>query len=132
MIEWSDDGCPNNCGYCKKHKRPCIYTSEGDYLRERPYTCAKCGKKLAGDEAYSYKDYTFCENCFDDGIEEVEELIQKANENIDARTRGKVLFPPFLADEKEWKDHKELMGRWMEVAGKESIYEKKLKDGELL
>lgn len=64
ILEWSSDGCPNDCGYCKDMDMPCIYTEAG---KVRNNVCAKCGKKLADDETYSYRGFDFCEDCLDEG-----------------------------------------------------------------
>ena len=76
MLEWSADGCPNDCGYCRKHNMICVYTEEG---KHRDYKCALCGKELATDETYDYKGFDFCEDCFVAGRYEVEKLINLAN-----------------------------------------------------
>lgn len=64
ILEWSSDGCPNDCGYCRSIDMPCIYTEQG---KVRNNVCAKCGKKLADDETYSYRGFDFCEDCLDEG-----------------------------------------------------------------
>ena len=61
-LQWSSDGCPNDCGYCKEMNIPCVYTENG---KQRNYYCALCGKKIAADEAFSYRDIFFCGNCID-------------------------------------------------------------------
>lgn len=134
--EFSDDGCPNNCKYCKKYDYECIYShmegGEIGYNHNSPllntkYKCAKCGKKLMGSETYSYKDFDFCEDCFDKGREEVKELIAKAHENAEARRF--VPADPSLVPVAEQKRMSN--GAW-EIAAKESIYEAKLREGKLL
>ena len=79
-LEWNEDGCPNNCGYCKKHGIICVYTNEG---KHRDYICAKCGKRIAADETYNYKGFDFCEHCFDAGRIDVERMIKKVNSAYD-------------------------------------------------
>ena len=64
-MEWSKDGCPNDCGYCRKMNMLCVYTEEG---KQRNNTCNRCGKKIADDETYTYKDFDFCEDCLDVAI----------------------------------------------------------------
>lgn len=64
-LDWSSDGCPNNCAYCRDMGYSCIYKDSDSPLKVTPYTCCVCGKKLSGDEAYQYKDNYYCENCFD-------------------------------------------------------------------
>ena len=131
MIEYSSDGCPNDCGYCRKHDYPCIYSEESESpLKVKPYTCCKCGKELSSDECYEYKNYKACEDCFDDVIKEVEELINKANENIEARQLVKGYGNPL---NKSLDEHlqKNFKGQ-LEIQAKESIYEKCLREGKLL
>lgn len=81
-IEWNKDGCPNNCGHCKKHNMICVYTDEG---KHRDYKCALCGKAIASDETYNYKGFDFYGDCIDDDRLEVERMIKKVNSvyNID-------------------------------------------------
>lgn len=64
-LQWSSDGCPNDCGYCRKMKIPCVYSEEG---KHRNNTCALCQKKIASDETYSYRGFNFCEKCLDEGM----------------------------------------------------------------
>lgn len=66
QIQYSNDGCPNDCGYCRDFGIPCVYTEEG---KIRDYKCVRCGKKLASDEAYQYKDYIYCEDCIDEVLD---------------------------------------------------------------
>lgn len=131
MTEWSYDGCPNDCGYCKKHEMPCVYTEEG---KHRDLRCAKCGKAIAGDEAYQYKGFIFCEDCLDESITEVEELIAKANESIEARQIVKGVMPSGAAslDNKQNESIRKKFQPQLEIQGKESIYEKALREGKLL
>lgn len=68
-LEWSSDGCPNDCGYCRKRNLACVYTNEG---KIRSKSCAKCGKAVSDDETYSYRGFDFCEECIDDGRRLVE------------------------------------------------------------
>lgn len=130
-IEWSSDGCPNDCGYCRESGIACIYADNGSPLKKKPYTCCKCGKKMSGDEAYSYKGFYACEDCFDDVISEVEEMIVKANEDIESRQIVKGVIGSFLPDDLEKQMRKQFAPQ-LEVQGKESIYEKKLREGKLL
>lgn len=60
-LEWSSDGCPNNCAYCRENGYSCVYKDADSPLKNKPYTCSICGKKLAADECYSYKDFDFCQ-----------------------------------------------------------------------
>lgn len=69
-LQWSSDGCPNDCGYCRKMNIPCVYSEEG---KQRNNTCAICKKKIASDETYNYRNFTFCENCLDAGMIIVEQ-----------------------------------------------------------
>ena len=66
QIEYTSDGCPNDCGYCRDLGLLCVYTEEG---KIRNYKCSRCGKKIASDELYQYKDFDYCENCIDKAIE---------------------------------------------------------------
>lgn len=68
-LEWSSDGCPNDCGYCRKRNLACVYTEAG---KIRSKSCAKCGKAVSDDEIYSYRGFDFCEECIDDGRRLVE------------------------------------------------------------
>ena len=81
-------------------------------------------KKLAADECYSYKDFDFCEDCFDKGTEEVEELIGKAQENIEARHL--VDMPDPVLHKELYDLYQKRYGAAIEIQGKESIYEKQL------
>lgn len=128
-LEWSSDGCPNNCAYCRKNGYSCVYKDADSPLKNKPYTCSICGKKLAADECYSYKDFDFCEDCFDKGTEETKKLISKAQENIEAR---------HLVNMPDPVRHKELYDLYqkryeaaIEIQGKESIYEKQLRQRKL-
>ena len=123
-LEWSSDGCPNNCAYCKEYGYSCIYKDADSPLKSKPYTCSICNKKLAADECYSYKDFDFCEDCFDKGIEEVEELIGKAQENIEARHL--VNMPDPVLHKELYDLYQKRYGAAIEIQGKESIYEKQL------
>ena len=42
QIEYTSDGCPNDCGYCRDLGLLCVYTEEG---KIRNYKCSRCGKK---------------------------------------------------------------------------------------
>lgn len=130
QLEYSSDGCPNDCGYCRENGYPCIYENGDSPLKNKPYTCCKCGKKLAGDETYNYKGYDCCEECFDDVVKEVEELIQKANE--DAKSRQIARPTSILFNDDLERQFQRKFKAQFEVAGKESIYDKKLREGKLL
>lgn len=129
-IEWSTDGCPNNCSYCRKNGIICIYTDNASPFKKKTYTCIKCGKKISANEAYNYKGFYACEDCFDDVVSEVEEMIVKANENIEARQLVKGVMHSIPS-----KLQKQMMKEFqpqLEVQGKESICEQKLRNGKLL
>ena len=64
-IDYSSDGCPNDCGYCRDYGYSCIYKDSNSQLTVKPYKCCKCGKSLMSSETYTYKDFTYCEDCFD-------------------------------------------------------------------
>lgn len=123
-LEWSNDGCPNNCAYCRENGYSCVYKDADSPLKSKPYTCSICNKKLAADECYSYKDFDFCEDCFDKGTEEVEELIGKAQENIEARHL--VDMPDPVLHKELYDFYQKRYGAAIEIQGKESVYEKQL------
>lgn len=129
-IEWSTDGCPNDCAYCRKKGIDCIYTDNNSLLKKKPYICCKCRKKLSSDEAYSYKGFYACEGCFDDVVLEVEEMIIKANEDIGSRqiVKGVMSTIPNKLQKQMMKEFQPQL----EFQGKESIYEKNLRNGKLL
>ena len=129
-IEWSNDGCPNDCAYCRKNGVACIYTDNDSPLKKKTYICCKCGKKMSGDEAFNYKGFYACEECFDDVILEVEEMIVKANENIEVRqlVKGVMCSIPSKLQKQMMKEFQPQL----EVQGKESIYEKNLRNEKLL
>lgn len=64
-IDYSSDGCPNDCSYCRDYGYSCIYKDSNSPLAVKPYTCCGCGKKLTGSETYQLKDKYYCEDCFD-------------------------------------------------------------------
>lgn len=64
-IDYSSDGCPNDCNYCRVYGYPCVYKDSNSPLAVKPYTCCKCGKKLTSMEAYELKGRYYCEDCFD-------------------------------------------------------------------
>lgn len=130
-IEWSTDGCPNNCSYCRKNRIICIYTDNASPFKKKMYTCSKCGKKISGNEAYNYKGFYACEDCFDDVVSEVEEMIIKANEDIESRQIVKGVIGSSLPNDLE-KYMRKKFAPQLEVQGKESIYEKYLRKGKLL
>lgn len=127
-IEFSSDGCPNDCSYCKDNGFPCIYENSESSLANKPYKCCKCGKDLFGYEVYEYKNFIACEDCFNDVIDEVEEMVDKAAENIESRQHIKLGGPTDYST----KIHLKHFANVLEVQGKESIYEKYLREGKLL
>lgn len=64
-IDYSTDGCPNDCSYCRDNGYPCIYKDSDSPLCVKSYTCCKCGKKLSSSETYELKGRYYCEDCFD-------------------------------------------------------------------
>lgn len=131
MTEWSEDGCPNDCGWCKKHGYSCIYKDSDSPLKIKKFVCCSCGKKLASDETYEYKGFIACEDCLESVTREVEDMIQKSNESIDSRQIVKGMPHPVLQSDLAKSFSRQFKSQ-LEVQGKESIYEKKLREGKLL
>jgi hypothetical protein len=120
--EYTSDGCPNNCKYCHDLGIPCVYTDEGGRN-----ICAVCGKRICDSNTYEYKDYMFCEDCFDVGKEKVNYKISQAVESINARSVG--IGDPYFF-ESALKENPTFRNA-VEVAGKESQFEKDLRNGVL-
>ena len=56
-IEYTEDGCPNNCAYCEKYGLDCVYKVPQD-------ECHMCHKKVFHNELYSYRSYEhICYEC---------------------------------------------------------------------
>ena len=63
QIDFSSDGCPNDCSYCRDMGLGCVYRDN------KPLKCERCGKPINDYEAYELKIksglyVTLCEDCF--------------------------------------------------------------------
>lgn len=56
-IEYTEDGCPNDCEYCKKCGLDCVYEVPQE-------ECEICKKELFHSEVYSYRD-TYKHICYE-------------------------------------------------------------------
>lgn len=92
------------------------------------YKCCLCKKEMGGNDAYEYRGFTSCPDCFDTVIEKVDirrsEIISR-NAAVTAPLAGLDIHPDSIIG----KANRKLMAPTIEASSKETLAEQQYRAG---
>lgn len=92
------------------------------------YKCCLCKKEMGGNDAYEYRGFTSCSDCFDAVIEKVDirrgEIIAR-NEAVTSPLAGLDIHPDSIIG----KANRKLLAPAIEASSKETLSEQQYRAG---
>ena len=69
------------CQYCFEKESNCVCVWNN---------CATCKAKIPDSEAYEYRGFIFCTDCFDEGVKKVDYKRAEVHKAVEASTKSQV------------------------------------------